>query len=113
VETRLSVVWLGLLGVLESADAMTTAMDRARGSIESMPLSALLLNAGGMGLFLTLKLALVAGAAIALWLSLQWLRSSRAHARAIYVFVLSAIRMGSVAIAIASLNNALLLRSLG
>lgn len=113
MEARLGLIWLGLLGVLESTDAITTAMDRARGSIESMPISAILLDAGGMGLFVTMKVAVVIGASTALWFSLRWLGSRRAHARALYSYVLSAIRVGSVAIAIASLNNALLLRSLG
>ena len=113
MEARLSVIWLGLLAVLESTDVFTTALNRARGSIESMPVSAALLNQGGFGLWVTIKIALVVSASCALLLSLRWLRSRSSHAHAIHVFVLTAIRMGTVAIALASLNNAVLLRSLG
>ena len=112
-EARLSVIWLGLLAMLESADVFTTALDRARGSIESMPVSAALLNQGGLELWVTIKIALVVSAASALLLSLRWLQNKRSYARAIHVYVLTAIRMGTVAIALASLNNAVLLRSLG
>ena len=112
MESRLSLIWLGLLGVIESTDVLTTAVDRARGSIEVMPLSAAVLDQGGLVLFVTLKVGLVAAAAAAVLLALRWLRFKRDHARAMYVYVLSAIRMATVALAIVSLNNALLLRSL-
>lgn len=112
MESRLSLIWLGLLGVIESTDILTTAVDRARGSIEVMPLSAAVLDQGGLVLFVTLKVGLVAAAAAAVLLALRWLRFKRDHARAMYVYVLSAIRMATVALAIVSLNNALLLKSL-
>lgn len=112
MESRLSLIWVGLLGVIESTDVLTTAVDRARGSIEMMPVSAGLLDQGGLVLFVTLKIALVAAAAAAVLLALRWLRYERARARALYVYVLSAIRIGTVAVAIVSLNNALLLKSL-
>jgi hypothetical protein len=112
VESRLSLIWVGLLGVIESTDALTTAVDRARGSIELMPLSATVLDQGGLLLFVTMKVALVAAAAAAVMLALRWLRYKRDHARVLYVYVLSAIRVATVALAIASLNNALLLKSL-
>jgi hypothetical protein len=113
VESRLGLIWIGLLGVIESTDALTTAFDRARGSIESMPVSAALLDQGGLVLFVGLKVILVLAAAAALLLTLRWVRDKRTHARAVYFYVLSAIRMTTVALAIASLNNALLLKSLG
>jgi hypothetical protein len=112
VESRLSLIWVGLLGVIESIDILTTAVDRARGSIESAPLSATVLDQGGLVLFVTVKVGLVAAAAIAALLALRWLRFKRDHARTLYLYVLSAIRMATVALAIACLNNALLLKSL-
>jgi hypothetical protein len=112
VESRLTLIWVGLFGVIESTDALTTAIDRARGSIELMPLSAAVLDQGGLVLFFTMKVGLVAAAAAAAMLALRWLRYKRDHARALYVYVLSAIRVATVALAIASLNNALLLKSL-
>ena len=113
MEARLSLAWFGLFGVLQSTDVLTTAVDRAGGSIESMPVTAALLDAGGIRLYLLMKVFLVAAAAVALLLSLRWLRRRRSHARAVHSYVLSAVRIGTVAIALASLNNALLLRSLG
>jgi hypothetical protein len=59
-----------------------------------------------------MKVGLVAAAAAAALLALRWLRFKRVHARALYVYVISAIRVATVALAIASLNNALLLKSL-
>jgi hypothetical protein len=103
---------VGLLGLIESTDVLTTAVDRARGSIESVPLSAAVLDQGGLILFMTVKVSLVAAAAAAALLALRWLRYKRDHARTVYTYVLSAIRVATVALAIASLNNALLLKSL-
>jgi hypothetical protein len=110
---RLSLIWFGLFGVLQSTDVFTTALDRASGSIGSMPVTAALLDEGGIGLYLMMKIFLVAAAAVALLVSFRWMQRRRRHARAINSYVLSAVRIGTVAIAIASLNNALLLRSLG
>jgi hypothetical protein len=104
---------VGLFAVIESIDALTTAVDRARGSIELVPVSAAVLDQGGLVLFVTVKVGLVAAAAAAVLLALRWLRYKRDHARTLYTYVLSAIRMATVALAIASLNNALLLKSLG
>jgi hypothetical protein len=113
VETRLSLIWLALLGAIESTDVLTTALNQARGSIEAMPISAALLNRGGLPLFMGLKLTLVAGAAVAVVLTLRWVRGQRPGSRTVYRFVMSAMRMAVAALAVVSLNNALLLRSLG
>ena len=78
-----------------------------------MPVTAALLDEGGLGLFLLMKVFLVSAAALALLVSFRWTQRRRRHAGAIHSYVLSAVRIGTVAIAIASLNNALLLRSLG
>src|SRR4029077_8008807 len=100
------------LGVIESIDVLTTAVDRARGSIELAPLSASVLDHGGLLLFMTVKVGLVGAAAAAALLALRWLRNKRNHARVLHVYVISAIRVATVALAIAALNNALLLNSL-
>jgi hypothetical protein len=112
VEVRLSLIWVGLLGVIESTDILTTAVDRARGAIESAPLSATVLDRGGLVLFVVVKVGLVAAAAAAAVLAVRWRRYRRDHARTMLSYVLSAIRIATVALAIASLNNALLLKSL-
>jgi hypothetical protein len=107
-----SIIWLSLLGLVQSTDVLTTEFDRARGAIESMPVSDALLSQGN-GLYLATKLALVLVVSGATLLSLRWLRARRSRSRTIHGYVLSSVRIATVAIAIVSLNNALLLRSLG
>ena len=77
-----------------------------------MPVTAALLDEGGIRLYVMMKILLVAASAIALLVSFRWTQRRRRHARAIHSYVLTAVRIGTVAIAVASLNNALLLRSL-
>ncbi len=112
MEYRLSLIWMGLLSVIESTDILTTGLARAKGAIESMPVSAAVLNEGGMALFANVKVLLVSGFAAALLLALRWLRLDRMHARWFYQYVLAGIRLSTIALAIVSLNNAVLLRSL-
>jgi hypothetical protein len=110
--SRLCLVWLGLLWSSESTDILTTALARAQGAIESVPLSAALINEGGMPLFVSLKLALVAAGAVALLLALQWIRHRRPGAGLLYAFTLTSIRITTVALALVSLHNAVLITSL-
>jgi hypothetical protein len=112
VEPRLSIIWVSLFGILQSTDILTTELDRARGMIESMPVSEGLLTQSTW-LFVATKVALVLAVSVATLLSLRWLRARRSRSRAVHGYVLSAVRIGTVAVAIVSLNNALLLRSLG
>lgn len=112
VGLRSSVVWIGLLGAIESMDILTTEMGRAAGAIESMPISAAVMNEGGMALFIIVKLALVIAGAAAVMLALLWVRNGRPGAGWVYVFTLSSIRVTTVALAIVALHNALLLQSL-
>jgi hypothetical protein len=71
------------------------------------------LDEGGLTLFVIVKMGLVAAVAAAVLLALIWLRYKRDHARTLFAYVLSGVRMATVVLAVASLNNALLLRSLG
>jgi len=112
VTNRATVVWIALLGAIEFTDILTTAIGRAKGAIESMPISAAVMNEGGMVLFVVVKLGLVAATAMAVMLALRWMRSGRPGAGALYSFTLSSIRVATVALAIVSLHNAMLLRSL-
>jgi hypothetical protein len=109
---RSSVVWIGLLGAIESMDILTTEMGRAAGAIESMPISAAVMNEGGMALFIIVKLALVIAGAAAVLLALLWVRTGRPGAAWVYVFTLSSIRATTVALAIVALHNAVLLQGL-
>ncbi len=109
---RSSLLWISLLAAIEAMDILTTEVGRARGAVESMPISAAVMNEGGMALFIVVKLALVAGGATAVLLALLWVRKGRPGAGWVYVFTLSAIRLTTVALAMVALHNALLLQSL-
>jgi hypothetical protein len=109
---RSSLVWISLLAAIEALDIVTTDIGRARGAVESMPISAAVMNEGGMALFIFIKLALVAAGATAVLLALLWVRKGRPGAGWVYVFTLSAIRVTTVALAIVALHNAVLLESL-
>jgi hypothetical protein len=109
---RSSFVWISLLGAIEAMDILTTHIGRAAGAVESMPISAAVMNEGGMALFILVKLALVVAGAIAVLLAVLWLRNGRPGAGWVYFFTISAIRVTTVALAIVSLHNAVLLQSL-
>ncbi len=109
---RSSFLWISLLAAIEAMDILTTEVGRARGAVESMPISAAVLNEGGMALFIIVKLALVAAGATAVLLALLWVRKGRPGAGWVYIFTLSAIRSTTVALAIVALHNAVLLQSL-
>ena len=109
---RWSFVWISLLGAIGAMDILTTDVGRAAGAVESMPISAAVMNEGGMALFIVVKLALVVSSAIAVLLAALWVRNERPGAGWVYFFTISAIRVTTVALAIVSLHNALLLQSL-
>jgi hypothetical protein len=109
---RLSLIWIGLLGAIQSTDIITTSIGRARGAVEAMPVSAAVINEGGMVLFVLVKFALVLAGAAAVFLTLRWVRSNRPGAVALHLFTLAAIRGSTVALALVSLHNAFLLKSL-
>jgi hypothetical protein len=109
---RSSFVWIALLAAIESMDILTTDLGRAAGAMESMPISAAVMNEGGMALFIVVKLALVVAGAAAVLLALLWVRNGRPGAGWVYAFTLSAIRATTVALALVALHNALLLQSL-
>lgn len=109
---RSTLLWIALLSAIESMDILTTAIGRAQGFIETMPVSAAVMNAGGMWLFVVVKMALVVAGALTVLLALRWVRSGRPGADLIYTFAISAIRVSTVALAIVSLHNAVLLQSL-
>jgi hypothetical protein len=109
---RWSLVWISLLGAIEAMDILTTDIGRAAGAVESMPISAAVMNEGGMALFISVKVALVVSSAIAVLLAALWVRDDRPGAGWVYFFTISAIRVTTVALAIVSLHNAVLLQSL-
>ncbi len=74
--SRSTLVWIGLLWAIECMDILTTSIGRAQGFIETMPISAAVMNAGGMGLFVLIKLLLVAAGAVTVLLALRWMRGA-------------------------------------
>jgi len=112
VANRVCVVWIALLGAIESMDILTTDLGRARGAMESMPISAAVINEGGMMLFVIVKVALVVAVAGAVLLTLRWMRRGREGAGILFAFILNSVRIATVALAIVSLHNAVLISSL-
>jgi hypothetical protein len=62
VEIRQATLWTALLLAGQTTDILTTALDRARGALESLPVSARLLELGGISILWSTKLLLVAAA---------------------------------------------------
>jgi ABC-type sulfate transport system permease component len=109
---RSSLLWISLLAAIEAMDILTTDIGRTAGAVESMPISAAVMNEGGMALFIAVKLALVLAGAMAVLLALIWVRKDRPGAKLVYSFTILAIRVPTVALAIVSLHNAVLLQSI-
>lgn len=108
---RRAWLWSGLLLGSQATDTLTTAIDRARGALESMPLSARLLEVGGVGLFWTFKLLVVASAATVLIAAAQLVR--RDHRLSLVTFQVSlvAVQAVTMCMAFASLSNLAVLSS--
>lgn len=109
---RLSFIWIALLGAIQSTDIITTSVGRARGAVEAMPISAAVIHEGGMTLFVFVKFGLVVAGAIAVMVTMRWVRLDRPGAVTLYSFTLAAIRGSTVALALVSLHNAFLLTSM-
>jgi hypothetical protein len=101
-------VWLVLFLLVQSADAFTTAIDRSKGAIEAMPISAQLLHDRGVVLFWVLKLILALGIGAALLVLARWVARGRPGALAVYRYVILTVQVTTVVIAVVSLQNAVL-----
>ena len=112
METRQAVLWSGLLLGSQATDTLTTAIDRARGAMESMPLSARLLEVGGVALFWGIKVLIVATAATALIAAAR--RVQKDHRLSLLTFRVSlvAVQAATVCLASVSLSNLFLLSSI-
>ena len=107
------MLWIGLLLGTQTTDAITTAIDRARRSIESMPVSARLLEVGGIALFWGFKLLIVAGAAAVLIAAARKVREEDHRlSRLTFRVSLIAVQAVTVCLATASLSNLYLLTSI-
>lgn len=112
MEVRQAALWIALLFSGQLTDTLTTALDRARGALESMPVSSHLLQLGGIYLFWGTKCLLVATAAAALLLAARWVRPDRQWSQITFRLALLSVQAATVGLAWVSVNNVMLLRSL-
>jgi hypothetical protein len=111
VEIRQAVLWSGLLLGSQATDTLTTAIDRARGAMESMPVSARLLEVGGVALFWGIKVLIVASAAAALIAAARKVRQDHRLSLITFRVSLIAVQAATVCLASVSLSNLFLLSS--
>jgi hypothetical protein len=112
VEVRQAVLWSGLLLGSQATDTLTTAIDRAHGAIEMMPVSNQLLEVGGVALFWTFKLLVVASAAAALLAAARKAGEDHRLSRLTFRVSLVAVQAVTIGIAAVSLSNLALLTSI-
>lgn len=112
VEIRQAVLWSGLLLGSQATDTLTTAIDRARGAVEMMPVSSRLLEVGGVALLWTFKVMIVASAATALIAAARKVRED--HRLSLITFRVSLVAVQAVTIGLAavSLSNLALLTTI-
>ena len=101
-----------LLGAIEFTDILTTAIGHAEGAVEAMPVSAAVIASGGITMFVIVKLSLVIAVATAIILALRWTERGTPGASTLFKFTLWSVRIATVALALVSLHNAVLLTSL-
>jgi uncharacterized membrane protein len=99
-------MWSSLLLGSQATDTITTAIDRARGAVELMPISARLLEVGGVALFWGFKLMIVAGATAALLAAAHKVRQDDHRlSRLTFQLSLAAVQAVTIGLAATSLSN--------
>jgi hypothetical protein len=112
VEVRRALLWSGLLLGSQTTDTLTTAIDRARGAIESMPVSARLLEVGGIAMFWGFKLLIVATVAVALLTAASLVKEGHRLSRLTFRLCLVAVQAATICLAAVSLSNLALLSTI-
>ncbi|HSS62185.1 MAG TPA: hypothetical protein VLK30_12105 [Candidatus Limnocylindrales bacterium] len=112
MEIRQALLWSGLLLGSQATDTLTTAIDRAQGALESMPISARLLEVGGVALFWSFKVLIVASAAAALIAAARAVRANDRLSRFTFRVSLIAVQAATICLAFVSLSNVALLTSI-
>ncbi len=112
VAARQAGAWTSLLLAAQAMDVVTTAVDSSRGTVESMAVSAQLLDHGGLALLLGAKLLLAAAAAAALGLAALRIKQGVAASRITFRFALMAVQAATIGLVWVSLSNVALLGSL-
>lgn len=105
-------MWSGLLLGSQTTDTLTTAIDRARGAIEMMPVSARLLDVGGIALFWGFKLLIVATVAIALLTAASLVREGHRVSTITFRLCLIGVQAATICLAFVSLSNLALMTSI-
>jgi len=112
VAVRQAATWTSLLVGAQAIDVVTTAVDNARGTVESMAMSAHLLNQGGLALLLGAKMLLTAAAAAALGLAAFRIKQGAPASRITFRFALMAVQAATIGLVWVCLSNLALLSSL-
>ena len=112
MEQRQALLWSGLLFGSQATDTMTTAIDRARGAVEMMPISNRLLEVGGPALFWTFKVLVVASAAAALLAAARMVRGDQRFSLVTFRVCLISVQVVTIVVVAASLSNLALLTSI-
>lgn len=111
MELRKALLWSGLLLGGQATDTLTTAVDRAQGALETMPVSARLLEVGGVALFWSFKVLIVASAAAALIAAARSVRRDHRLSHITFRASLVAVQAVTIGLACVSLNNLAVLAS--
>lgn len=106
------MLWSALLLGGQATDTLTTAMDRARGALELMPISARLLEVGGITLLWGTKFLLGVAFALALILAARWVRPEDRLSRMTFRLTLAAVQSATIVLTWVSLSNVMLFGSL-
>jgi len=112
VEIRQALLWSGLLFGGQTTDTITTAIDRARGALELMPVSGQLLDHGGIPLLWATKVMVALVATAVLVLAARSVRPDHRISRITYRVALISVQAATVVLAWASLSNVVLLGNL-
>ncbi|HVH63970.1 MAG TPA: hypothetical protein VNA65_10250 [Candidatus Dormibacteraeota bacterium] len=105
MKVRQAILWSGLLFGSQTTDALTTAVDRTRGAIETMPVSAQLLEVGGPAMFWAFKLFIVATVAVALLTAAGLVRDGHRLSQLTFHVSLIAVQAATICLAFVSLSN--------
>ena len=106
--------WIGLLGLAQLADLLTTQADMARGGVEANWVAAGLLAVGGLGLLWVVKLGLVAAMGTAALLTARYRGTEQdgLPAGLVEALVWRGIQVCVVVLAVTAVHNAMILGQL-
>lgn len=98
-------MWSGLLLGSQTTDTLTTAVDRARGAIETMPVSARLMDVGGVAMLWGFKVLVVITVAVALMTAASLVRHGHRLSQITFKVCLSGVQAATICLALVSLSN--------